>query len=122
MPTTPHTAEVKALAAALYAFLADFCDYDGPTFARARAALHGAGFAVENPPGAAAAARVKIEVRGGVATYESEGAVEVELIDHDDAEQFVCSACANSEAEGAESAECEECELCVNCCPHKVSE
>ena len=87
MSTTPHTSEVKALAAALYALLADFNDYDGRTFRMAPSALRDAGFDVQNPPGAEpAAARVRIEVRGGVADYTAEGDVDVELVDYDDGE------------------------------------
>lgn len=45
-----NTPVVKALAASLFAFLADFSDYYGPTHEGAIEALRGAGYDVQNPP------------------------------------------------------------------------
>jgi hypothetical protein len=42
---------VKRLAASVFAFLADFPDYDGPTFREAREALRASGYPVQEPEG-----------------------------------------------------------------------
>jgi hypothetical protein len=82
-----HTTTEKTLAAALYAFLADFPDYTGPTHRAARAALRRAGFPIWDPPEVEPTPEtplVLIECDGGVARWRgARGEVECFVLDWD---------------------------------------
>lgn len=81
-----HTSAEKTLAAALYAFLAEFNDYSGPAHRNARAALRKAGFPIWDPPGVEPPQTplVLIECDNGVARWRgARGEVECFVIDWD---------------------------------------